>query len=1628
MADDSTLNGLDAAANNSSTGDVIKTQQIKSDSKVIGGINLGAIDSVQLSAEDLDSSIDSAVNKALNFKPIRMKSGPVLSAAARLRQDFLDINPYIKSRTVVVRQIEKSIGTQHEYKGVDKQNLVDSIIMERNVGIRLDAGNKLLEAQLQTSANILKFNRTTASVYMRHSLALQYRQEFVLKDLLKVTKAFAEMAENKLEAIKINTGLPEIKKKTILDRVKDKLYEKGVKFAGKHAVAILAHETPEDVVKHFKDLKDDVSNKISSIRKFSLSARKSSMQGDSMPTGEDFNSEESKSKASFRDRLREGAKFENLWKNTKMPRGFISDFIKKTALAEEKQSPEQLLANILAQLKTQTPGMPTPQMSMAANLDMFKVTKQLFDMTGILSSFKSSYETNFAKIYDLNTDTNKILNDLLSRIEEGGSVPSGNGQSSGQGFSGGTGLFSKIKSRFTRNKKYMFADIYKKDFVNVGYPLVSKEQFLNGTAVDISGKPIKSIADIRGPVMDLTTGNVLISQEDIESGLVDVNNKSFGFTSTIPKTRGLFGAAGNALGGLLGVYGSYLRFTAKAVGTTGNFIFRSRDRSPYVDVYVKGKITLGRPLVTGEKFRQGLVFADGSRVLNVNQIDKPVIDPSTGQTLITEEDIHTGLVDVYGKSIQDRKSSFSTLGGLFDVAKFGIKTAGSLAKPILGMYAEMFKIIPKAMTGVGSLISKALIGLFSGNPSKNPGSLGGGLLKGILGIAGGITSMYSNMFGFGLKGVGSVFGRLFGDGKASGGIGNVSKKDIYDLISVRLDHIYKILELRLPKPIRVGSYRDHENRLAKERAGLLHVKDDDSSTSKLGGLFGKIAGLFGMGGSHSKGGDGDHDDNNGGGGSALDTIAETTLGDLIFSKIPGLRSVKGFLGKGLKKLPLLGRLFGSAEKGLGGVVKETEVGAKAAVHGVESAVIPAAETVLKAGARKGFLKGLFKAGGKSLAKKLPGFGAVAGGIFAIDDLSRGDYEGAALDAASGLASLVPGPGTAASIAIDGYMAYRGANALNEDSKLNPFLKARLKIYGAPVSIADNIIKLEKRAMDSVISKGAEYITDAEIQNFAKLFGFDPKDQGQLQYFTSWVNNRFRNGYLIYLATLIKYKYNVAVTDDTNIKMKDQQNILSDYNSNAETVSTNYKNLIPTPNLYKSNKRAANAAVQTAASTQPVKPPTAATPSVPAKPLDITKPTNTSPTLPITKAAYIVPPTGSSPNTQLQAINDNGTTQIKELTYTPTNNNSPGAVSNTPLKLFNGASLPGASPGGIQPSIQTQLAATRGGYVSSAQSSGGTTPTGHAYFGVMYNALLAAAKAQGVPNPEVVAQLGAAQTSLETGYGQHVPGNNAFGIKGVGPAGSTSDSTQEFENGRMVTKNQGFRKYNSVAESAADYITFLKTNPRYKGVLNAKTIQDAVTAQANSGYATDPNYGSKLASIVSSPANAAVIGQPASVQLASTTPSMAPIPQSSSNSSNGAGPTASVMAPIKSNINVAENTQQSISTMTQQQTSQTPTLPPIQAVFHPDTVTAMNTQATAAQNSLAALGNIHNTITGLYNHLKQVHGPDGVFNTIAENTASNGQGNNTVIAPVINAPQAQNNNCQDNVGFSVKKKRDNRYNV
>ena len=144
-----------------------------------------------------------------------------------------------------------------------------------------------------------------------------------------------------------------------------------------------------------------------------------------------------------------------------------------------------------------------------------------------------------------------------------------------------------------------------------------------------------------------------------------------------------------------------------------------------------------------------------------------------------------------------------------------------------------------------------------------------------------------------------------------------------------------------------------------------------------------------------------------------------------------LGKASGFVGKEVAKGSTLGKvaqsgmgMLGSAKGAIGKVAEKAM--ASSAGKGIAKATSKiGGKAVAKIGA---------KAVGKSLLKKIPIIGAVAGLGFGAMRALQGDFAGAAGEVASGVASTLPGLGTAASVAIDAGLAARDiSRAGNEDS-------------------------------------------------------------------------------------------------------------------------------------------------------------------------------------------------------------------------------------------------------------------------------------------------------------------------------------------------------------------------------------------------------------------------------------------------------------------------------------------------------------------------------------------------------------------------------------------------------------------
>ncbi|WP_392536973.1 glucosaminidase domain-containing protein [Legionella sp. 227] len=116
----------------------------------------------------------------------------------------------------------------------------------------------------------------------------------------------------------------------------------------------------------------------------------------------------------------------------------------------------------------------------------------------------------------------------------------------------------------------------------------------------------------------------------------------------------------------------------------------------------------------------------------------------------------------------------------------------------------------------------------------------------------------------------------------------------------------------------------------------------------------------------------------------------------------------------------------------------------------------------------------------------------------------------------------------------------------------------------------------------------------------------------------------------------------------------------------------------------------------------------------------------------------------------------------------------------------------------------------------------------------------------------------AQAALETGWGKFVTkdvdgtsSNNLFNIKSGNSKefDSVNVKTTEYIADTPIKINASFRKYPSVEQSFNDYISLIKGNDRYQNALaSAANPELFINELHKAGYATDPNYSTKILSI------------------------------------------------------------------------------------------------------------------------------------------------------------------------------------
>lgn len=198
------------------------------------------------------------------------------------------------------------------------------------------------------------------------------------------------------------------------------------------------------------------------------------------------------------------------------------------------------------------------------------------------------------------------------------------------------------------------------------------------------------------------------------------------------------------------------------------------------------------------------------------------------------------------------------------------------------------------------------------------------------------------------------------------------------------------------------------------------------------------------------------------------------------------------------------------------------------------------------------------------------------------------------------------------------------------------------------------------------------------------------------------------------------------------------------------------------------------------------------------------------------------------------------------------------------------------PGGLGEMIERQLSQQ----VASSRSAGGeaatpaapsvrapsvgaaaatATPTQAGFVAQHGQAALAVSRETGIPAAFMIGQ-----AAHETGWGRSeiraADGSNAhnlFGIKaGAGWKGKVAEiTTTEYVDGVARKVTAKFRAYDSYADSFRDYARMLSQSPRYAQVMDNLHSSGAFAQQLQkAGYATDPQYASKLSRVINTTLN------------------------------------------------------------------------------------------------------------------------------------------------------------------------------
>lgn len=138
----------------------------------------------------------------------------------------------------------------------------------------------------------------------------------------------------------------------------------------------------------------------------------------------------------------------------------------------------------------------------------------------------------------------------------------------------------------------------------------------------------------------------------------------------------------------------------------------------------------------------------------------------------------------------------------------------------------------------------------------------------------------------------------------------------------------------------------------------------------------------------------------------------------------------------------------------------------------------------------------------------------------------------------------------------------------------------------------------------------------------------------------------------------------------------------------------------------------------------------------------------------------------------------------------------------------------------------------------------------------------------------------AQWALESAWGTREPAgsNNPFGIKATEGQAFVETATHEVVDGKEIATTAKFAKYATLQEAFDAHGKLLATHPAYKKAMVARFNADDFANALTGVYATDPNYGAKLISLMKAHNFYAYDQLPAVEPPVATAPTAAPVGQ------------------------------------------------------------------------------------------------------------------------------------------------------